>query len=542
MMAQNSFDEIALRREGFKNPVFFLKTFLADWFPGRMPWVHRGIAAIFTKQCQFLLEFDGEYGEKELDKIVRHFVYTDQVSGEHIPIFKYNSSGPTLQMEIGLHTLIMLPRGFSKTTLTMGLMVWAICYQETDFDLLVSATQGHANGSLASIAGQLENNVLIRQAFGELRPPQRSGVKWSESSGELTTTTGVSLRSKGAGSQIRGQNINSKRPKRIVVDDLEDRETVATPEQRQKLKEWYFSDLKYALPRLVKDASMLVLGTLLHREALTVVLSKDPQYNVIKFGAIDPDGDPLWQEAMSLEEYEAERASMASKGLLAQFYLELANEIRGDDSDSIRAEHITVLPRDPREAALKAIVVDPAISKKKNADFASIAVVGMFPGGQLHVFDVWMKRGANPREIVDKYFELRLQWGLEATDRHGVESIAYQAALIHLLQEEMFRKSAQSGVRQYFTIKPITHSSDKVLRIRGVLFPRYLSGYITHQRAFGEYTVQLLDFPNGKVDGPDSVAMAVSLLDDAAGIAGGSAVEADAYEPLSKVLGNYRRF
>lgn len=532
----------ALQAEGFRNPPLFLKTFLADWFPGRMPWVHRGIAAIFTKQCQFLLEFTEDYTEKDLDKIVRHFVYMDKETQEYIPIFLWDRLNRTIRMEIGLHTLIMLPRGFSKTTLTMGLMVWSICYEETDFDLLVSATQTHSNSSLASIASQLENNVLIRQVFGELRPPQRSGIKWSESSGEITTTTAVSLRSKGAGSQIRGQNINSKRPKRIIVDDLEDEESVATPEQRAKLKKWYFSDLKYALPRLVKDASMIVLGTLLHREALTVVLMNDPQYNVIKFGAVDPDGDPLWEEAMSLREYEAEKASMAAKGLLAQFYLELANEIRGDDANSIREEHITVLPRNPEDAILKAIVVDPAISEKRGADFASIAVVGMYPGGQIHIFEVWMKRGASPREIVDTYFNLRLQWKLEASDRHGVESIAYQASLIHSLREEMFRKSAQSGIRQYFEIKPITHSSDKVLRIRGVLFPRYFSGYITHQRAFGEYTVQLLDFPNGKKDGPDAVAMAITLLDDAASVAGGDTPAQDSYPPLTKILGNYRRY
>lgn len=541
-MSNLEFDYSLIKKEGFRNPTLFLKTVLADWFPGRMPWVHRGIAAIFTKQCQFLLDFSEEYGEADLDKIVRHFVYKDRKTSRYIPIFTWDKDSNSLSMSIGLHTLIMLPRGFSKTTLLMGLQIWSVCYQETDFDLLVSATQSHANSSLAAIANQLENNVLIKKMFGDLRPAQRSGVKWSESSGEITTKSGVSLRSKGAGSQIRGQNINSKRPKSILVDDLEDEETVATPEQRAKLKKWYFADLKYALPRMVKDARMIVLGTLLHREALTTVLMDDPQYNVIKFGAIDPDGDPLWPEAMSQEEFDQEKASMAGKGLLAQFYLELMNEIRGDDAGSIREEHIQVVARNPQDAILKAIAVDPAISAKKGADFASIAVVGMMPGGQLHIFDVWMERGASPRQIVDQYFKMRLEWGLTASDRHGVESIAYQAALIHIMQEEMFRKSAASKIQQYFEIIPITHSSDKVLRIKGVLFPRYFSGYITHQRAFGEYTAQLLDFPNGKKDGPDSVAMAITLLDPAAASAGGNAPAEDTYEPLSKLLGNYRRF
>lgn len=530
-----------LRTEGFKNPIFFLKMFLADWFPGRVPWVHRGIAAIYSRQCAFLQEFDEEYTQADLGKIVRHFVWTDKKTQETTPLFRFNAAGK-LVMEVGLHTLIMLPRGFSKTTLLMGLETWAVCYQETDFDLLVSATQGHADGFLAAVAGQIETNVLIKDCFGSLKPAQRGGVKWSASGGEINTITGVSLRSKGAGAQIRGQNINGKRPKRIVIDDLEDRETVSTEDQRAKLKQWYFTDLKYALPRLVKDASMLVLGTLLHREALTTVLMADPLYNVVVFGALDPDGDPLWEEAMSLEEVEAERAAMAGVGLLSQFYLELFNEIRGNTQDSIREEHIRVEARNPSEAVLLAIALDPAISKKTKADFASIAVVGMMPGGTIHLFDIWMKKGASPRELVNEYFALRIKWGLSASSKHGVESNAYQAALVHLLQEEMFRKSAESGAAQYFEVIPITHNTDKILRIKGVLHPRYISGYITHQMAFGEYLTQLLDFPNGKLDGPDSVAMAITLLDGAAAIAGGDTVGEDSYEPLHKLIGNYRRY
>lgn len=527
------------RVKGFRNPAFFLKTFMADWFPGRMPWVHRGIAAIVTKQCAFLQEFDDEYTQKDLDKIIRHFEWKDSEGNEHRT---FKLVGDKLTMEVGLHTLIMLPRGFSKTTLLMGLECWAVCYQETDFDMIVSATQSHADSFLSSVAGQIENNSLILQCFGKLKPDQRSGVKWAESSGEINTITNVSLRARGAGSQIRGQNIDGKRPKRIIVDDLEKPESVATQEQRDKLKSWYYSDLRYALPRLVKDASMLVLGTLLHREALTTVLMRDPQYNVIVFGAVDPDGDPLWEEAMSLAEVESEKGILAQAGMLSKFYLELFNVIKGDEQDSFRDEFITVAPKSPDAAVLKAIVLDPAISEKKKADFASIAVVGMMPDGLIHVYEVWMKKGANPRELIDKYFELRLVWGLDGNSKHGIESVAYQASLIHLVKEEMFRKSAQSGVNQYFEVKGITHSSDKVLRIKGVLYPRYASGYITHQRMFGEYTKQLLDFPNDKLDGPDAVAMAITLLDEAAGIAGGDSVGEDAYEPLEKLIGNYRRF
>jgi hypothetical protein len=69
--------------EGYRNPVFLCRTFLADWFPNYMPWFHRGILAILTKRTDFLLDFGEEtwpqetksWDEAQLDKLLRHFVW-----------------------------------------------------------------------------------------------------------------------------------------------------------------------------------------------------------------------------------------------------------------------------------------------------------------------------------------------------------------------------------------------------------------------------------------------------------------------------------
>jgi hypothetical protein len=67
---------------------------------------------------------------------------------------------------------------------------------------------------------------------------------------------------------------------------------------------------------------------------------------------------------------------------------------------------------------------------------------------------------------------------------------------------------------------PITHARRKVERIEGVLAPRYASGYITHQRRFHNLESEALDWPNGKKDHLDAVAMGVTLLDPVATFAG----------------------
>ncbi|WP_417436488.1 hypothetical protein [Idiomarina abyssalis] len=539
-------EEVAqLQLRGYENPLWFLKQYLADWFPGRVPWVHRGIVAILTRKPDFLLEFEPGYGEEDLSKILRHFRWKDPDTGEIHFVFTLVESEEgqkSIQMVINRNTLIMLPRGFSKTTLTMGCEIWSLVYKMTDFDMIVSSTAGHAENFLSSIATQLSGNEALKAVYGELKPPQRSGYTWSEAEGHIQTLNGIDLLAKGAGSQIRGSNINAKRPRRILVDDLESKDTVNTKEQRQKLKSWYYSDLRYALPRTDKDAYMVVLATLLHPEAIVNVLMTEGSYNAIVFGAIDPDGDALWPEAMTLEEINAERAKMARIGLLGEFYRELMNEIRANAQIQFLPEFIREEFHAPEEAVQLAIALDPAISEDRRADFASIVVLGMLPGGRIHIFDVWMKKGAGAREKIDKYFELRMQWKLHANSKHGIEAIAYQASLVHLMQEEMFRKSREYGVPMYFEIEKLTHAQKKTERIEGFLHPRYSSGYVTHQRVFPEYNSQLLDWPNGKKDGPDAAAMAVSLLDSSAWAAGtdsdsGASVVDDVYEPLPANFG-----
>src|SRR3990167_6885306 len=68
---------------GLEDPAYFCRTFFPQWFYLPMPWVHRGVLAILTRQTDWLLKFGeetwpggvGVWDEKQLDKIIRHFVW-----------------------------------------------------------------------------------------------------------------------------------------------------------------------------------------------------------------------------------------------------------------------------------------------------------------------------------------------------------------------------------------------------------------------------------------------------------------------------------
>lgn len=500
---------------GYKDPIKFCKIFLPRLFPGKIPWIHRGIWAVLTRRADFL----DEYGE--VDKIIKNFVYRRE-DGTYQSIFRRNDEG-ILEIALGQYTLLKLGRGFSKTTIAgVAHNLYDILYQTHPYMMYVSESEKHAEMQLNSIKFELETNDRIKSVFGDLKPSPSSSLKWNENFFE--TTSGIAMIARGRGSQIRGQNHKGNRPKKVTVDDVEDRESVKTEEQRIKTRTWAYAELTPALDDMDSSATLNALGTLLHPEALLQTWEADPLFTVINFGARDRDGDWIWPEKMDEKKYEAKKASFARAGELHTFYMEYDNETRVPEGMKFKPEYFRHEPPGDKEL-ITAIYCDPAISDKKKADDAVIVVAGMASRGEIYVLDVWGKRGATPREIIDEFFRLHKQHKCRYA---GVEGNQYQAALVHIMREEMFRK------KHYFEVEKVINHRDKATRVEGILQARYASRYIRHARVFQKLETQLLDWnpPGGHDDYPDALAGCVVLLDPTAGQAGEHDPAEDEYEPL----------
>lgn len=530
--------------KAYADPVFFLQFFLPHLFPNEVPWVHRGILAILTRKTDFLLN----YGE--LDKIITNFVWCDdplapdpQWHSLFTPELDEAGNIVALHLRVTKYSSLMLPRGYSKTTLAgIGVVLYWILYQDKKFPVYISESATHAEMQLGNVRAELEGNERIISVFGYLVPDRQSSLKWS---GDIIqTTTGVTVVARGRGGQVRGLNMNGNRPDCIVLDDVEDRDSVKTEEQRQKARQWFYGDVLPALPEMKENATILALGTLLHGEALLMTMHKDPQVTSIIFGVKDRQGDLLWEANMSEAKIESKKQQFVRAGQLSQYYMEYENTIRAVETQLFKPEQLIVSPKSREDMLAVAIALDPAISKKRRADYRAIAVVGMTNKGIIQGLDFWADKEATPREVVDKYFEMAVRWDCTL---HGVEANAFQAVLIHIMKEEMFRKAKVLGPKAYFEIIPITHSATdgkKEDRITGILQPRFAAGYIHMQRRFPLLETQLQDFPNGKRDLPDVLAMAVHLLNPAAPAAAGvDDLAEDEMESLDEVFdGDWRRY
>lgn len=540
------------------DPILAARQLFPHWFPRPMPWFHRGIIAIILRRTDFLLNFsepnapevweDGtkHWTKKDLAKLVRHFRYkvnpADEKSPE-LPIFRvrFAADGRTpiaIDMAIGSHVNLIIPRGFSKTTILNFCNIYKTLHGLTRFTVIISEASTHAEDQLATIGRELSANTRLVALYGNLKPDRTDDESWGAKSFE--TRTGVKFVARGRGAQIRGLNKFGDRPDTIQLDDVEDKESVATEVQREKVLSWFVSDVSEALPRN-REGQIYTIGTILHRHALLPTLAKDPQFTTIQLGALidtgrrEPTGElledgspkmravlePLWDDAkagLSMAQIEAKKESFAAKGKLYEFGLEILSTIRLQDKLKFRPEYIRYETHKREDFIAVAIHIDPAISGKIGSDYCSIAVVGQMENGRKHVLDIHLEEGMPMSKQQDTYVQMKIKWDCTHA---SAESTAFQAAWAQSFREQQFMYARKYGPKAYFEIRDIWPQGKKLERVEGILQPLMASGYLTFQQIWAKLETMFAGWPDEKLDGPDSIAAAIANLDPYAAMAYG---------------------
>ena len=157
----------------------------------------------------------------------------------HVPLPFGQHHHTIMSADAGLHA-IAAPRGSAKTTVTCLIdVLHAICYKTEDFIIIISETKTLAIGRVMDIKSEIESNDVIRETFGVLR-----GTIWKQD--EIITANGVRLTAKGRNGQIRGEKDGPNRPSLIILDDVESSESAVSPLQREKVRNWYQTDVRRA--------------------------------------------------------------------------------------------------------------------------------------------------------------------------------------------------------------------------------------------------------------------------------------------------------
>ena len=379
-----------------------------------------------------------------------------------------------LAVEPGRRLLGALPREHGKTTIgTVALTLREICVGAKKNILLVAANREEASAKLRLIVNELESNSLIREVFARQIAPARDkkGHTVAYGDSEIVLADGARVSTLGFGGKVRGQLASGRRLDLIILDDPEDDESVASPQQRRKLRAWVDHALINALD--VASGSLVWLGTLLHHDCVLAQCMAShggggvagggkpaahhlPMWPFIKYAAISDAGDPLWPGRWSKERLRTRRFEIGDKAFSQEFLNKpvslIAQVFRDGDfctydpgTLACREGQCSVAGGDPLTVV---IGVDPAIGEGSQHDYFAAVVVGIAAeegskGARVYILEVYCAR-IRFAEQLERLSELARRY---LPRRIGIESTAYQAALMQAAWDRGLPAQKLGGVR-----------------------------------------------------------------------------------------------
>lgn len=260
---------------------------------------------------------------------------------------------------------VAAPRGFAKSMIcSVFYPLWCALFQKKSDICIISASEGLAIEWLRKIRTELESNPLLIDIFGDLRTN-----KWTENHIIIKNPLKTNIRARGAGGQIRGF-----RPDLVLLDDIETDDSVASKEQRDKLRDWIF---KSCLNTLLPHGQFIWIGTIISPLALLQeMLDTDNGWFKRKYRAYKTDeqkpGNELWGSLWNHKRLQERKKEIGSTAFASEYL----NDPILNESAPIQQHHIRYWDKLPDNLNL-VIAVDPAYSDDEKADYKTAVVVGI---------------------------------------------------------------------------------------------------------------------------------------------------------------------
>lgn len=210
------------------------------------------------------------------------------------------------------------------------------------------------------------------------------------------------------------------------------------------------------------------------------------RWSIIYERAIREDGSLFFPERLSHEFLENARKTMGTYLFANQYQ----NEIMPTDVAPFKPWWYRCYNTIPDGTHCFAFI-DPAISTEDGADFTGIVVVHVAYDGTWYV-SLAVRERLTPTQIVEKIFALNKMYQPLVI---GIEDVAYQKALLYMIDEEMRRRGTVVPAKG---IRPDTQKS-KETRILG-LVPRFEWGRIFINQGMHDFELEYLQFPRSSHD------------------------------------------
>ena len=412
----------------------------------------------------------------------RHPNETPPFHGEVIDDWHSNNS----------HILTLAFRGAGKSSLSEEAIIVLACLRQFKNCIILGESYDRACERLRAIKHEIEFNPFIEELFGNL-----VGETWQE--GKIVLTNGVIIQAFGRGQSLRGSKHLAERPDMAFGDDMEDEESISTPEAREKFKQWF---LKVVIPALAPGYRFRIAGTPLDPEAWVMKLKQSRNWVCrtypIKFKDADGNWQATWPERFPLEAIDRLEQEYIEAGGSQEFQQEYMCEAIDPATKAFTKEMIRVVPQVRVWEATYAFF-DPARTARARSALTGWAVWSWI-GNSLRV---WAADGALllPDAIVNKIFEIN---ELYHPVHVGVEETGLNEFILQPLRYEQVRRSV------LVPIKAMNAPKGKLDFIKS-LQPFAKAGELIFTRELKELEQQMLAFPTGKIDTLNALAYATKM-------------------------------
>jgi hypothetical protein len=383
-------------------------------------------------------------------------------------------------------------RGAAKSTIAEEYIAIDACFRRFRNFIIVGESATRACERLAAIKHELDFNENLQTLFGNLH-----GVTWNED--KVVLTNGVVIQAFGRGQSLRGTKHDDVRPDGCLIDDIEDEESVNSPDGRDKTERWLMRTL---LPALAPRAKVRMLANMLDPDCLAVRLRKTGLWTVREYPweYIASDGARMatWPARFPLSHIDPTREEYVRAGMLNEYMQEYMVQALDPSTRVFTSAMFKVEPQ-VRTWQPTYAMYDPARTVKASSAHTG-KVVFSWVGSRLVIWEgdgqLWL-----PDKIISDMFDT---FDSYSPIKIGVEKEGLEEFLLQPLRAEQTRR------HQIIPVEVMPAPVGKLAFIRS-LQPFFSSGDVVFAKDLPTLQQQLLSFPTGRIDVPNALAYALRM-------------------------------
>lgn len=415
----------------------------------------------------------------------------------------------------GDNAFVMVPRNHLKTHIcTIYWRIWRLLNDPNMSALVVSGTLSLSKAAITAIKGILMTNEKIHRYWPHVVQKKLwtdKMNKWSETAFDVIRfrkNPQNTVEAVGVGATVAGKHFWE-----INFDDLVTTENSTTPDQCQKVIDYYRYYLSVSVPgHQRRRMPKLVVGTPYTDNDLYTFLRQPDIIRQFKFfiqPIYDTNGKIIWNPPFTPQVVEEILKAQGTYIFSCQYLLDpVPSELQEFRREWIHTYKNLPLDLNGNEIYLEKYVLVDAITFKdtdsQSKDRGVILVVGVDRAGIWYVIDYQLFPRAKEGEMFKGIFEMCEKHGVY---RVGWEMVAYQSQGKYNLEEEIKRRKLKLTVKELRT-----RNRDKDVRIRA-LIPYFERGQVYIKYWMTELILELTRFPKGQTkDIIDALAYMLDLI------------------------------